>query len=215
MVKSALGQNRRGPPPRRKSMPLSSAASQEGSDLLFDLFANGFFDHLQIVRGLEIEPEFGRSVKETGNAKRSIGCNGTGAIQDSGYTVGRHVQCLGKGIGSHADFGKLFLKHLAWMYGPHGIHFLFLSMIVNKLRLVWTVFPPIEANTPLLVYAYALLAGPVSPQRFKTITGKVHQILDTCSAVKYLQSPLSLPGNGLKTPNSLTMVEFFSMLAGK
>jgi hypothetical protein len=61
-----------------------------------------------------------------------------------------------------------------------------LSMIINNFHMVWAIFPPLEANTPLLVYAYALLAGPVSPQRFKAITGKVHQVFHAGSAVKYL-----------------------------
>jgi hypothetical protein len=25
-------------------------------------------------------------------------------------------------MGSHADFGKLFLQYLAWMFGAHGVH---------------------------------------------------------------------------------------------
>jgi len=61
-----------------------------------------------------------------------------------------------------------------------------LSMIVNNLYLVWAVFPPFEANTPLLVYPDALLAGPVTSQSFKPITGKIHQILDAGGAVEYL-----------------------------
>jgi hypothetical protein len=59
-------------------------------------------------------------------------------------------------------------------------------MIVNNLYVVWAVFPPFEANTPLLVYSDALLAGPVTPQSFKPVTGKIHQIFDAGGAVKYL-----------------------------
>jgi hypothetical protein len=61
-----------------------------------------------------------------------------------------------------------------------------LSMIVNNLYVVWAVFPPFEANTPLLVYSDALLARPVTPQSFKPITGKIHQIFDADGAVEYL-----------------------------
>jgi hypothetical protein len=61
-----------------------------------------------------------------------------------------------------------------------------LSMIINNFYVVWTIFPPFEANTPLLVYADALLAGPVSTQRFKPITGKIHQIFDAGGAVEDL-----------------------------
>jgi hypothetical protein len=61
-----------------------------------------------------------------------------------------------------------------------------LSMIINNLYIVWAVFPPFEANTPLLVYSDAMLAGPVSPQCFKSITGKIHQIFDAGGAVEYL-----------------------------
>jgi len=58
-------------------------------------------------------------------------------------------------------------------------------MIVN-LYVVWAVLPPFEANTPLLVYSDALLAGSVTPQSFKPITGKIHQIFDAGGAVEYL-----------------------------
>jgi len=61
-----------------------------------------------------------------------------------------------------------------------------LSMIVNYLYVVWAVFPPFEANTPLLVYSDAMLAGPVTTQSFKPITGKIHQIFDACGTVEYL-----------------------------
>lgn len=88
-------------------------------------------------------------------------------------------------------------------------------MVVNNLYVVWAVFPPFEANTPLLVYSDALLAGPVTPQRFKPITGKIHQIFDAGGAVEYLQSPLSLLHNGLKTGHPPTIVELFGLLTGK
>jgi hypothetical protein len=61
-----------------------------------------------------------------------------------------------------------------------------LSMIVNNLYSVWAIFPPFEANTPLLVYPDALPADPVSFQSFKSITGKIHQIFDAGGAVEYL-----------------------------
>jgi len=61
-----------------------------------------------------------------------------------------------------------------------------LSMIINNFYVVWTIFPPFEANSPLLVYADALLAGPVSTQRFKSIAGKIHQVFDAGGAVKDL-----------------------------
>jgi hypothetical protein len=61
-----------------------------------------------------------------------------------------------------------------------------LSMIIHNLYIVWAVFPPLEANTPLLVYSDAMLTGPVSHQSFKPIAGKIHQIFDAGGAVEYL-----------------------------
>jgi hypothetical protein len=61
-----------------------------------------------------------------------------------------------------------------------------LSMIVNNLYVVWAVLPPFKANTPLLVYSDSLPAGPVTPQNFKPITGKIHQIFDAGGTVEYL-----------------------------
>jgi len=61
-----------------------------------------------------------------------------------------------------------------------------LSMIIDNFYIVWTVLPPFEADTPLLVYTDAMLTGPVSPQRFKPVTGKIHKIFDTCGTVEDL-----------------------------
>jgi hypothetical protein len=59
-------------------------------------------------------------------------------------------------------------------------------MIIDNFYVIWTVLPPFEADTPLLVNTDALLAGPVSPQRFNPATGKIHKIFDTGSAVEDL-----------------------------
>ena len=88
-------------------------------------------------------------------------------------------------------------------------------MIVNDFNLVWAIFAPLEANTPLLVYADAFLAGPVSSQRFEMIAGKIHQIFNAYGAIQYLQAAFSLPGNGLKTLNPFALEKLFSMLACK
>jgi len=88
-------------------------------------------------------------------------------------------------------------------------------MIINDLDVIWAIFPPLEANTPLPVYADALPVQTVSAQRFKSIARKIHKVFDTGGAVKYLQSPFSLLRNGLKTWYPLTKIQFFSMLAGK
>jgi len=88
-------------------------------------------------------------------------------------------------------------------------------MIINYLHPVWAIFLPFKANTPLLVDADALLADPISPQGFKAVAGKIHQVLNAHSAIKYLQAPLSLPGNRLKAGNSFAMEKLLGMLACK
>jgi hypothetical protein len=52
-----------------------------------------------------------------------------------------------------------------------------LSMIVNNLYVVWAVFPPFEANTPLLIYSDALPAGSITSQSFKPIYMKIPPFL--------------------------------------
>jgi hypothetical protein len=90
-----------------------------------------------------------------------------------------------------------------------------LSMIVNNLCVVWAVVPPFEANAPLLVYQDTLLAAPVFPQSFKPITAKIHQIFEAGGAVEYLQAPLSLLHNSLKTGRSPATVELFGVPTSK
>jgi len=88
-------------------------------------------------------------------------------------------------------------------------------MIVNDFHTVWAILVPLEANTPLLVYADALLAGPVSSQRFKMVAGKIHQIFNAYSTIQYLQAAFSLPGKGLKTANPFAVEKPFGILACK
>lgn len=85
---------------------------------------------------------------------------------------------MGKGIGCHADFSEFIFQDFSWVYGAHSVHSTTLSMIIDNFHAVWAVFPPLKADSPLLVDADALLSLPVSAQRLKAIAGKVHQILN-------------------------------------
>jgi hypothetical protein len=88
-------------------------------------------------------------------------------------------------------------------------------MIINNFHVVWAIFPPLKADSPLLVDADALLSIPVSAQRLKAIAGKVHQILNAGSAFKYLQSLFRLLSKRLETRYPSAVVEFFRVFTGE
>lgn len=88
-------------------------------------------------------------------------------------------------------------------------------MVIDNFHVVWAIFPPLKADSPLLIDANALLAIPVATERFKTIAGKIHQVLNAGGAFKYLQSLFSLLGKCLKTWHSPAVIKFFGIFAGE
>ena len=88
-------------------------------------------------------------------------------------------------------------------------------MIIDDFYVMRAILPPLKANSPLLIDANTLLSITVSTQRFKSITGKIHQILDASGAFKYLQSFFCLLAESLETRNPLAMVELFGVFTGE
>jgi len=88
-------------------------------------------------------------------------------------------------------------------------------MVINYLYVMWAIFTPFKADTPLLIDSNTLLPLAIPSQRLKTVTWEIHEIIYTGSTIKHLQSLLCLLRKSLKTKNSATVEEFFSMLADK
>ena len=68
------------------------------------------------------------------------------------------------------------------------ILFMFLaSIVVNDLNAFWAVHAPAKTNSPLLVYANAVLASPITFQRFKPIRRRCQQVPQIRRIIQHLQ----------------------------
>lgn len=90
--------------------------------LLLNLVAYGLSSYLQVVSGLEVQPEFRSGAEKTRDAKGGVSGDGAIALKDGRNPIGGHMQCLGKGIGCHADFGEFIFQDFSWVYGAHSVH---------------------------------------------------------------------------------------------
>src|SRR4051794_39190501 len=79
-------------------------------------------------------------------------------------------------------------------------------MIVHDLdvRRVRLAIGPLEADSPLLVDADAVLPPPIALESFKTIARQPHERLLARCSLQDLESPISLALERLELPDSLT-----------
>src|ERR1700694_4436635 len=73
------------------------------------------FGNSKFVQLLQIQPEFGAGPEKMCQAKRAIAGNRALAIQDSSYSIGRHLELSAKFSSTHTEFRELFGEMLAWM----------------------------------------------------------------------------------------------------
>ena len=63
-------------------------------------------------------------------------------------------------------------------------------MVIDDFDLVGSVWLPLEADSPLLVDSYAVLAFPISAQCFKTIRGRNAQVVQLIRDVELQEFPV-------------------------
>jgi hypothetical protein len=86
-------------------------------------FAGLLFGEADLIKALQIQPEFRGGAEEMGKAQGCIAGDGPPSIQDFGDSVGRDIQLPRKFGGAHAERFEFFRKMLSWMNGRywHGI----------------------------------------------------------------------------------------------
>jgi hypothetical protein len=94
--------------------------------LTFDPVAMLGARDLQVVRGLEIEPELRRGAKETPEAKRRLSGNGTLTLQDRGDSIGGNAQGTGQRVGGQRNVVHPIAKDLprknGWEIGSASLN---------------------------------------------------------------------------------------------
>jgi len=74
-------------------------------------------------------------------------------------------------------------------------------MAINNFNIVDIAAFPFETDSPLIIYANAVLPLPVALQSFQLIAGRLSEILKSPGAVQIKQLPTRLPFEGLETSN--------------
>jgi hypothetical protein len=86
-------------------------------------------------------------------------------------------------------------------------------MIICYLHVVCIPAPPLEANSPLIVYANAVLSPSVSRQLFEPIRWRYPQVLQNLSGIQYLKLSSRYPLDILwEFPRKLTIEQLFRFL---
>lgn len=71
-----------------------------------------------------------------------------------------------------------------------------MSVVINKLNSYYPEFSPSKANTPLVVYPYAVLSLPVATQGFEPIARRNAKIVETFGSFGSIHD-LEFPKDGL------------------
>ncbi len=73
------------------------------------------------------------------------------------------------------------------------------SVVVYNLNIVGSVISPFETDTPLVIYANAVLAFPVTLQSFQPVAPQGSQVSQMHRLIETIQSPFRLLPNVFKT----------------
>jgi len=80
-------------------------------------------------------------------------------------------------------------------------------MVINNFDIVDIAAFPFETDSPLIIYANAVLPLPVTFQSFQLIAGRLSEVLKSSGAVQIKQLPARLPFENLKTSNPTIIKE--------
>lgn len=65
--------------------------------------------------------------------------------------------------------------------------FLPLAVVIDDLDIFGTIIPPHEADPPLIVDPDQVLAGPIAPQSFQSVAGRLAQVLQAVRRIKHVE----------------------------
>jgi len=88
-------------------------------------------------------------------------------------------------------------------------------MVINNFDIVDIAAFPFKTDSPLIIYANAVLPLPITFQDFQLIAWRLSEILERSGAVQIKQLPTRLPFEGLKTSNPTIIKENGSVPTSK
>ena len=88
------------------------------------------------------------------------------------------------------------------------------SVIIHDLHIAWPIVFPAEANSPLRVDPYAVLAGPVAAQRFQPVARQTRKVVEGFGTVQIGTAAHGLIGEPLERRDAITLEETPSIACG-
>ena len=170
------------------------------------LYFRSAFAHrdLQIVAGLEIEPELRGGPEVARQTQRRVRRNAAPLAHDIVHARCGHAQRLRDRMRSKPKrLEELFPQHFTGVDGTHLVHACLRLVVVDNLDPIRPGIGPDEADAPLVVDANAVLALAVAFQRLEAITRRRLQILQRICVVEHLKLAsrdtldIGEPGNAL------------------
>ena len=127
-------------------------------------FSRPLLRHAQLEEALQTEPEFRAGAKEVTEAQRSIAANAPLAVQNRRDSVCGHIKLASQFCGAHAEFFEFFGEMLTRMdSGQCHDGFILLVVVYNfHISRARRSVGPLEANSPLIVDADAVLSLPIA-----------------------------------------------------
>jgi hypothetical protein len=166
---------------------------------------------LQVVPGLKIDPELSRRTEVPSEPKSGIGGDATLSVDDLIDSPRRHVDIDGDTVLRDPQRSNEVLEeNFARMNRRDLGHVFYSSLLVRTLVVVDdldTCGPhrgPREAHSPLIVDADAVLANPITFQRFKSIAGRNPHIVEDDGCIENRQlSERHADDSGIQRSNHL------------
>jgi hypothetical protein len=152
--------------------------------------------HLEVVAGLQIQPEPITRAEIPREPQRAIRADGPGAMHDLIDPSRRHTDIPGQPVLRQAQrLEKIRREDFARMYGiqlssGHATPSSDMLVIVDDLDLVGVAILPAKADAPLLVHTNTVLANSIAPELLQPITrrhAKVAELLGRVHHHKFAQ----------------------------
>jgi hypothetical protein len=145
--------------------------------------------HLEVVAGLQIQPEPITRAEIPREPQGAIRADGSRAMHDLVDPSRRHTDIPGQPVLGQAqrlekirreDFARMYGTHLA---SGHATPSSDMLVIIDDRNLVGIAILPAKADAPLLVHTNTVLAGSITPQLLQSITRRHTKIIELLGRV--------------------------------
>src|SRR5579872_5950537 len=168
---------------------MTSGSTGEHSDFTVEAVAQPILLAFQVKACLQIQPESFRRSEEARQAQGRVGRDGTLSPYDLVDPAGRDANVLSQPILADAErTQELFEQYLARMDGWQSqSRHVDSSVVVCNFNIASVAVFPVEAESPLIVHANAVLTVAIAAQFFQAIPRRHAQVVERLCCVQQQQ----------------------------